>query len=328
MSERTERDEILDFPGADELVAAGAVAPPSARTIAAARARLRPLAEREDRLLAAPAAVLSDEPLVVLGRGAPSRAVRPTRRRVLVAGAAVAVLAAGAVACPAVDVGSESTSAASTATRFLNDMAEVSAKAPASRGKYWMFHYEAKDGPPGRAPVLLTVYSDRSGNAWLRKAKGKLTPTGHNWLVGERSLSWKEFDRLPTEPEELKTHFPKNAADRYFQIMSLLADSPASPELRSAMFRIAAETPGVTMTPNVKDSRGRPGTVINLRRKVEVPKEKLKLKPSGASHTYVDGPYYFITPKTSRVLENASDLGANPRVRTTYLKVGWTNHVR
>lgn len=42
-----ERDDILDFPGADELIAAGAVAPPRADRLTAVRDLMAGLAERE-----------------------------------------------------------------------------------------------------------------------------------------------------------------------------------------------------------------------------------------------------------------------------------------
>jgi hypothetical protein len=352
-----ERDDILDFPGADELTAAGAVAPPPAERITAVRDLMARLAERETTSTRAalahdavlpPAVARPDGPTAypapprtprVIGgaahgpdgekqSGARNRRSRgPRRRRLLVAGAAVAVLAAGAVAYPVLDVGGKPASTASAATRFLNEMAEVSTEAPAPQGKYWMSHYWAKDG---RATATVTVYSDRSGTTWIRHPSGKVTVSGHNtadWPVGERRLSWTEFDRLPTDPAALKAHFSKDAAQRFGEIMSLLAESPASPRLRSALFQIVADTPGVTMTQNVKDSQGRPGTVINLPRKVEIPKEKLGAEHAAASLTYVHGPYYFIDPETSRVLEQTSELGATPLIRTTYLKVGWTDRI-
>ncbi|MGW0615581.1 hypothetical protein [Streptomyces sp. NPDC002788] len=54
---------------------------------------------------------------------------------------------------------------------------------------------------------------------------------------------------------------------------------------------------------------------------------KAGFKSPAPSVAFVDGPYYFIDPKTSRVLEQSSDLGDNPRVRTTYLAVGWTDRI-
>ncbi|MET7855535.1 hypothetical protein ABZT48_47225 [Streptomyces avermitilis] len=125
---------------------------------------------------------------------------------------------------------------------------------------------------------------------------------------------------MPTEPEKLKARFSKNAEARFEQAMSLLAESPASPDLRSALFQIVAETPGVTMTPEVKDSRGRPGTEIVLRgtRRVDKP----GTKPVSFQYSL----RYVIDPDTSRVLEHGN-AGANPLVRTTYLEVGWTNHI-
>ncbi|MVO83537.1 hypothetical protein GPA10_01870 [Streptomyces sp. p1417] len=334
MTERSERDEILDFPGADQLVAAGAVAPPPADRIAAAVDLVTPRTERE-------AEGTTTTPLIVLGRPgtgaegprtASGRSRFPRRRRLLLTAAAMAVPAAGAVAYPVLDVGGEPAATASAATRFLNEMAEVSGAASAPHGKYWMSHYLSKDGPPGRAPVTVTVYSDRSGKSWIRDPKGKVAVSGHNiadWRVGHRRLSWDGLNQLPTDPQKLKAHFPKNTADRFFQIMSLLEESPAGPRLRSALFQIVAKTPGVRMAPNVKDSRGRLGTVINLHRRAEPdPKAALgKSKPSVASPAYVDGPYYFIAPRTGRVVESTSDLHGKPTVRTTYLKVGWTDRI-
>ncbi|GAP49346.1 hypothetical protein [Streptomyces azureus] len=67
--------------------------------------------------------------------------------------------------------------------------------------------------------------------------------------------------------------------------------------------------------------------MINLPREVESPKEKLGAEPSATFRTHVDGPYYFIDPETSRVLEQTSELDVTPLIRTTYLKVGWTDRI-
>ncbi|MFG2023299.1 hypothetical protein [Streptomyces sp. NPDC048825] len=350
MTGTTERDDFLDFPGADELIAAGTVAPPSADSIAAVREGLVLLADRETEqahtatahdsvvpLAAArrgvPAASLappedlSEDPLVVLDPdepGTPPRRRRlPLRARVLATAAAVAAIAVGAAVYPVLDVGGKPPSAASAASEFLNDMAKVSAEEPATHGKYWMVHYWAKDG---RRTATVTVYSDRAGATWIRNPNGKVSRSGHNiadWNVGDRRLPWTEFDQLPTEPEKLKARFSKNAEARFEQIMPLLAESPASPDLRSALFQIVAETPGVTMTPEVKDSRGRPGTEIVLRDTRQVDKVgKPGAKPVSLQYSL----RYVIDPDTSRVLESGG-AGANPLVRTTYLEVGWTNHI-
>ncbi|WP_189191245.1 hypothetical protein [Streptomyces albiflavescens] len=343
----TERDDFLDFPDADELIAAGTVAPPSNAKVMAVRDIVALLAERETEQAPtatahanvvplatarrggpaaslAPPEDLPEDPLVVLGPDGPRTAPRQRRLsrrgRVLVAAAAVAAIAVGAAVYPVLDVTGKPLSTASAASQFLNDMAKVSTEAPATHGTYWMVHYWVKDG---RSTATVTVYSDRAGATWIRQPNGKLSRSGHNiadWNVGDRRLPWTEFDHLPTEPEKLKARFPKNAEERFGQIMSLLAESPASPDLRSALFQIVAETPGVTMTPEVKDSRGRPGTEIVLRGTRRVDKQGAKPVSLPYSLRYV------IDPDTSRVLESGS-AGANPLVRTTYLEVGWTNHI-
>ncbi|MFF3418793.1 hypothetical protein ACFYW9_29490 [Streptomyces sp. NPDC002698] len=347
MTDATERDDFLDFPGADELIAAGTVASLSDAEVMAVRDMVVLRAEREaeqassamahDSVIPiaaarrggpaaslAPPGDLRGDPLVVLGPDEPGPAPRrrrlSRRGRVLVAAAAVAAIAAGAAVYPVLDV---SDKPPSTASEFLNDMAKVSAQAPATHGKYWMVHYWAKDG---RRAVTVTVYSDRTGATWIREPNGEVSRSGHNiadWNVGDpgdRRLPWTELDRLPTEPDKLKALFARNAKTRAEQIMELLAESPASPDLRSALFQIVARTPGVTMTPGVKDSRGRPGTEIVLHGTTRV--QKPGTEP-------VSLPYslrYIIDPETSRVLEKGM-AGANPVVRTTYLGLGWTNHI-
>jgi hypothetical protein len=364
LTDLTERGDLLDFPGADELIAAGTVAPPTDDKIMAVREIVALIAAREsEQALTATAHAnmtplgaarrggptaalappedpmtgldgldgldgLTGEPMVVLAPGGPESAPRrrrlSRRGRVLVAVAAVAAVAAGATVYPVLDMGGKPPSAASAATQFLNHMADVSNETPVTHGKYWMVNLWAKDG---RYTALYTVYNDGSRFTWTRAANGKLVRSGHNiadWNVGDRRMPWTEFGQLPTDPEKLKSYFPTNPQERIDQIMALLAESPASPALRAALFQIVAKSPNVTMTPGAKDSHGRPGTeiVVHVRFSQVSPKAPPGSKPT----TYDYYNRYIIDPKTSRILEGGA-AGPHPAVSTTYLKVGWTNHI-
>jgi hypothetical protein len=125
----------------------------------------------------------------------------------------------------------------------------------------------------------------------------------------------------------LKALFSKDEEKRSEQIVSLLAEAPASPALRSALYQLLAKSPTVTVNPKtVKDSHGRPGMQIDLHLTAQsYVGKKLEgtVKPGPIVH-YTN--HYIVDPRTSRVLE-AGDSGPNPLVRTTYLEVGWRNEI-
>jgi len=371
MTDLTERNDFLDFPGADELVAAGTVAPPTGDKITAVREMLALIAVRESERALGATAHDNVTPLGVARRGGPTAALAPPedpmedlardplkdlpshllevpsedpfilapggpepvprrrlsrRGRVLVAVAAVAAIAVGTAVYPVLDVGGKPASTASAGAQFLDDMAEVSKETPVTHGKYWMVNLWAKDG---RHTALYTVYNDGSRFTWTRAANGKLVWSGHtidSWNVGKRRLPWTQFGQLPTDPEKLKAYFPKNPQERTEQIMALLAESPASPALRAALFQIVAKSPNVTMKPGVKDSHSRPGTeiVVHVHFTVMLPSKTSPSSKQPFTFDYYNR--YIIDPKTSRILEQGAP-GPNPSVRTTYLKVGWTDHI-
>lgn len=347
VNDMTDRDDFLDFPGADELIAAGTVAPPTNTQVMAVRDILALVADREteavsgasahDRVVplatarrGGPVTSLAppEDPLVVLDPDGPGTAPRRRRRlsrrgRFLVAAAAVAAIAAGAAVYPVVDLGGKPPSAASAASEFLNDMARVSAEAPATHGKYWMIRYFSKEG---RHSAWQTLYYGRDGDTWLLQPNGKAKSIGRNyndWIVNGRHVTWAELDRLPTDPKKLRTHFPKDAQTWSQEAVSLLADSPASPALRSALFQMIAKSPVVTMTPGIKDSRGRQGTEILIHSTTWTPGNK----PPGAKPVLIKYQLRFVVdPKTSRVLETRA-AGRNPDVRTTYFEAGLRNRI-
>lgn len=246
----TERGDLLDFPGAEELIAAGAVEPPAPEVVAASRAAVARAARRETAMVP-----LRD------------RAV-PRRRRLLVAAAAVAVITAGSVAYPALDLGG-SPAATASAAQFLDDMATVAADSPAAAtSPYWKVRMETVNQDDGDATT--TTYFDRAGRVWTVDANGTVHGPGKGsktkkWPVGDKWLAWPALDKLPTGQEALTALFPRDAESRRHQVTALLEDSPASPELRATLFRILADTPGVKLIGDVKDSKGRAGVAFEIR---------------------------------------------------------------
>ncbi|GGO56986.1 CU044_5270 family protein [Streptomyces lasiicapitis] len=304
MTERTnERDDLLDFPGAGELITAGDVAPPAPGAVAAAKAAVARAAERETAVV-------------------PLRVRVPRRRRFLVAAAAVAAIAAGAVAYPVLDVGGEQAATASAA-EFLNDMAAVAADAPATDAKYWKVRVETVNGDDRE--MRTTTYFDRAGRVWTVDEDGTVhePPAGEegkvkNWPVGKRWLTWPELDKLPTDAKALAERFPKDAQSRFRQLVIMLEDSPASPELRSALFEVLADTPGMELAGKVKDSKGRPGVAIDTTQKATF------TGGPGKDVTYWTTDRYIVDPDTGLLLESTHKIRGQdiPADRYTWQEVG------
>ncbi|QEV20009.1 hypothetical protein [Streptomyces alboniger] len=280
---REERDALLDFPGAAELLTAGQVPPPRPGAVAAAQAAVAFEAQRETR------------PAV------------PRRRRLLVAAAAVAAIAVGAVAYPVLDLGGKPAATASaSAGRFLDDMAAVAADAPASDAEYWKVRVETDNQDDGKR--TFTTYYARGG------VEGKVK----KWPVGEEWLTWPQLDKLPTDEKALAALFPKDAERRFEQILIMLEDSPASPRLRAALFRILADTPGIELIGEVKDSKGRTGVAVEIVRKAWFSTGPGKDVTTWTKDRYV------VDPDTGLLLENTQKTRGQdtPADRYTWLEVG------
>ncbi|MFE2432702.1 hypothetical protein ACFXJ5_39090 [Streptomyces sp. NPDC059373] len=231
----TERQALLDFPGAEALQAAGRVEPPSAQALARALAAVE-AAARED-------AVVTPFP----------------RRRRVVAILAAAAVAAGVLAyvnTGAAPADARRASQAASASVFLNDVAEVADTRPAGSGKYWKTHFPFGD-----------EYVSRSMHDYF-VIKGQTSTKGRrpNWDLGPKSLDWNGLDRLTTDPAQLlklMQSSTESADQNAFQQASyLLGGAPASPKLRAGLFQALAQIKGVKLGGTVKDSVGRSGTEL------------------------------------------------------------------
>jgi hypothetical protein len=163
---------------------------------------------------------------------------------------------------------------------------------------------------PGAADDLLA-------EAWLQAFAARRTfdpsrGSARGWLFG--------LDRLDTNPALLLRQIEtttKASADEdedagtfgFVQAGTLLADAPASPRLRSGLFRALGRLKGVSVVGTVKDSTGRTGTELAYR--------------GGVGTTKV-----IIDPKTSTLLELVEPWRSEKdQRRQTQLSVGLTDTI-
>lgn len=291
--------DVLDFPGADDLIAAGRVEPPSAQVVEAARARIS------------------------AGRFVPLEATRRKQsrsRRLLVAAAAVAAIAAGAVAYPVIGVGESKPPASAAAAEFLNRMATTAAGASETDAPYWKVHVEVDNEDDGQRQS--TSWFDREGNVWGRRNSDgsieKPVPGGKLkvWAVGDKFLTWKQLEGLPTDPDALERRLGDNP---FVKASTLLQDAPLDPEVRAALFKIMARTVGVKLIGQVEDTKGRKGTAVEFTGRpvwLEDPATgKRTTLPPRTTRLVID-------PKSGKLLESYDTAKGMADSRATYLEVG------
>ncbi|MEU9152934.1 hypothetical protein AB0D59_20820 [Streptomyces sp. NPDC048417] len=299
----TERAVLLDFPGADELVAAGRVEPPSAQALARALAGIEAAAAAQE---AGHAAGRKKGAVVT----APLRGMSG-RRRFLVGLFTAAAVAAGVVTyantgeTPA-DTGTRSEARADTASVFLNDVSTVAAARPVSSGKYWKTHLTVGDSYLSQS---MDFYVVNDGKAYR---KGRQP----DWQFGPKDLDWKTLDQLTTDPAKLlqllQTPPRPKSISPFDQAVTLLGGSPASPKLRAGLFKAMAGLKGVKLVGTVKDSTGRVGTALEF------------AEAKSVGRVIVD-------PKTSSILEYTFTWTAGASkgkvTHQTYLSTGFTDRI-
>jgi hypothetical protein len=205
-----------------------------------------------------------------------ARARRRKRRLVLTA-AAAAVVTACAVASALVGPGSTTTArapheqhapaVASGAGAFLDGVANVSYAQQAPTAPYWRMRLVAFDAGGADRPVSYTEWLSRKGVtvAVTGTKYTKPIPRGLSWSVGASQVDWNALDKLPTDPKVLAERFAKVAPSRAFlEIGQLLGESPATPALRSALYRVLAGLNGVVLGGEATDSTGRHGTAVEF----------------------------------------------------------------
>ncbi|WP_225834167.1 CU044_5270 family protein [Streptomyces sp. NK08204] len=299
----TQPQDLLDFPGAESLRAAGRVEPPAPQAVARALAAVEAATRQESA---------RHSSVVPLRRRSLTHG-----RRIVATALAIAAAAAGVVVYGVTGTGSSGgrTDAAPrpeavTAATVLDRTATVAAARPASSAPYWKMH--EKISLPGRQATTADLYFSRSMHAYIVAGGQTHKKQGtFNWRLGPKALTWNDLNRLPTDPAALLSlmNSSKEYAGQsaFLQAGNLLGGSPASPGLRAGLYRALAHIQGVKLVGTVKDSAGRTGT-------------ELVFNGVASSDRLV------IDPKTSALLETVSvttkgtDSGATSRV--TYLSVG------
>lgn len=132
-----------------------------------------------------------------------------------------------------------------------------------------------------QARTGLSVLSDASVAAQAAQSDGAtaldlalIRTQGLNesatFVVGGESLTWSDLDALPTDAgrleavlrEKVSGHTSGDDNELWESVTGLLRESPASPELRRALWQVAATIPGVELLGPAIDSAGRKGTAI------------------------------------------------------------------
>jgi hypothetical protein len=117
-------------------------------------------------------------------------------------------------------------------------------------------------------PVFL---SESSRSAW--QAAGLPSLGGAiNREFGPQQLSFEDLSRLPTDPGALATVIRERAQradpplhDEMFVIVGdLLRQQTAPPQVRAALYRVAAGIPGVELVGQVRDRAGRQGVAVAM----------------------------------------------------------------
>ncbi|MEW2622711.1 CU044_5270 family protein [Streptomyces sp. NPDC048106] len=302
----TQRQDFLDFPGAEALQDAGRVEPPAPRVLAHALAAVDAAARQET----------ARHPVEVPRR----RRSFAHGRRILATAVAAAAVAAGVVAYGSTGGGpgtghpAPSARQPVTAAAFLDHTADVAYASSVSSGaRYWKVR--EKVGHTGAKPnPAYDLYYARSMDAVYIVADGRQYKKSglFGWRLGPKELNnWSDLDRLPTDPAKLAALM--NGSKEYggqsafLQAGSLLGASPASPGLRAGLYRALSRLHGVKLVGTVKDSAGRTGT-------------ELVFDGVASSDRMVIDPKTSMLLETTSVSTKGSDRGTATHV--TYLAVG------
>ncbi|GGJ37214.1 CU044_5270 family protein [Streptomyces brasiliensis] len=265
-------DPAHDIRGWDGLVEAGRVPGPRPEVLAAARATVAEAVRRDI------ASQSGSDDVVVPITSAPRRRRRGLRVAVTagVAAAAAVAVVLGTTGTPGPHGSARggSGTTVTSASAFLRDVADVESARPVSwaNAPYWevRFTRTAADGSRTEAQILSAHRAGLTSHMRVLSPKGgdKSSPGPVGFLIGVHMLSWDEIDRLPTGTAELRRRlgsYADPALDPSEGVFSAVGDlllSPAPPKLRAALYRVAADLPGVRLVGKVTDSTGRHGTAV------------------------------------------------------------------
>lgn len=116
------------------------------------------------------------------------------------------------------------------------------------------------------------VWVSRSGPGLLLDGESD-QPIGlgaASFTVGGSTVDWNGLDGLPTDPVALRTRLLSDIVENsrrpddvlFTMVTDLLVESPASPELRAALWQVVSQVPDVRLVGDVTDTAGRPGVAV------------------------------------------------------------------
>jgi hypothetical protein len=239
--------------------------------------------------------------------------------------------------------------------RVLYHLSSAAARQPEGQGRYAVMSTEGTDVKD------TSVIDSLTGNMWSYQEGSDGTPSGQGYsprysptaaqfaamptgLAALRAVlitQWNEQAKPAPDPLRKANHatpYPRalpllvSDDDKVFQEASDMLWNPlAGAHLRSALYRVLAAVPGVTVNPSARDSTGRPAVEIS------------RADNSGLPRTKPDGIIYatYESPATGSVLESTvtyppgSDIATpqdptgNGTVvdSTVYLSVTWASTV-
>lgn len=231
----------------------------------------------------------------------PQRPAYRRRRPLVLAVAAVAVAAiVASVVLPSGETGGASPAAAAVLRQAAKTAASQQATAPPASSQFVytksqssyentavvdqqtinFFQAQTREiwiGPDGSGRIResdgvprFATSADRA--AWVAAGKPDLTGdrSGTNDSFGPGGLSYVDLSKLPTDPAALQQLIesraieggPPGDAETFTIIGDLLRETYAPPAVRSALYTIASELPGVELIGPTHDHLGRSGTGV------------------------------------------------------------------
>jgi hypothetical protein len=117
---------------------------------------------------------------------------------------------------------------------------------------------------------LLAHYAGQSSHLRVTAPVQEDKQAAGPWrfTVGTGRLTWQQLIGLPTSPAALRARLKPYAqpehdsSEEIFTAIGDLLASPARPKVRSALFTVASELPGVRVVGPTTDGAGRQGTAV------------------------------------------------------------------
>jgi hypothetical protein len=228
---------------------------------------------------------------------------RGTRRRRLRIATVMSAAAAAVVITPIVALGNGQPSASASAATLLREAGRAAAAQPGGwpDASYWhSVSTYLRDGSTHRRDIWIGHHAP----SVLRDSGyvPAVVSVSGSFPAGSVALTWDQLYALPTDPDTLAATLradihgagSSDDAELFVMVGDLLRESPAPPELRQALYEVAAGIPGVRSTGQITDSQGRTGTGIER-----------------------DGQRYIIDTSTGQLLDETQD-----GWQSTYLSQG------